>query len=199
MIKIGDMLLMVSTRGTEPFVRMARVERVDPFVLLVPGSGEDYQPQVSESVNFIHRTQTGDAHASGQIRSVTRYGMSFVVEVESVSWLPFDKRRAERLPVSIAAETVQVDESGGQVQIAQVPCNMSDLSTHGCHVTTEESLELGSLVAVSAEDPNSDEQWRFLGIVTRQTETGFGIEFFDYFGSTRYRLDQYLATLKKAA
>lgn len=199
MIKTGDMLLMVSTRGSEPFVRMVRVERTEPLILLIPGNGEDYEPVVGETVNFIHRDAEGDAHASGKIRSVTKYGLSFVVDVESASWLHFDKRRAERFQVEIRGEVTQVDEQGGEIQIANVGSTLTDLSSLGCHLRCDHKLEVGSLVAVSASDPDSDEPWRFLGIVTRKTATGYGIEFFDYFESTRYRLESYLGSLKKAA
>lgn len=199
MIKTGDMPLMVSTRENEPIVRVVRVERVEPLVLLVPGSEEGYEPEVGESVNFILRTPHGDAHASGAVRSVTKYGMSFVIEVQPSVWLPFDKRRAERYGVAINAQLVQVDENAGELLIASAPCEITDLSKLGCHIVCDVELLRGSLVAISANDPTGDEPWRFLGIVTRSTEHGYGIEFFDYFGSTRYRLDVFLSGLKKAA
>lgn len=199
MLKTGDMPLMVSTRDNEPMVKIVRVERVEPLILLAPGNGDGYEPEAGETVNFILRTPHGDAHALGQVRSVTKYGMSFVIEVQSSVWQPFDKRRAERYGVAINAQVVEVDESAGQVLIASAPCEITDLSKLGCHIICDQALTRGSLVAISSDDPNGDEPWRFLGIVTRSTDTGFGIEFFDYFGSTRYRLDVFLSSLRQAA
>jgi hypothetical protein len=199
MIKAGDMPLMVSTRDNEPIVKIVRVERVDPLVLLVPGNGDSYEPEVGEAVNFILRTPHGDAHSAGQVRSVTKYGMSFVIEVQPSVWQPFDKRRAERYGVAINGHVVQVDENAGEILIASAACEITDVSKLGCHIICDQPLARGSLVAISTDDPNGGEPWRFLGIVTRGTDTGYGIEFFDYFGSTRYRLDVFLSSLREAA
>jgi hypothetical protein len=81
-----------------------------------------------------------------------------------------------------------------------ITADVVDISFVGCRLATDEKVEPGTLVAISVSDGAGDD-FKALAVVTRHLEgpDGLGVEFFDYVGATRFKLQRFLDDLSEAA
>jgi hypothetical protein len=201
MVRTGDFLLLVQGQGDKPTLTTVRVEETDPLTLSCPSNEATDGLTVGSRITLIMRGDVPESHAIATVRSITRFGMSHVIEVDQAKWVQFDRRRAPRYPVNLKGEVTVVTEEGGEPGFQRIPTHIVDLSDVGCRLESEAPLERGTLVALRIFNPDGEGDFKFLAIVTRAhiKPAWAGLEFFDYSGNTRFRLSRYLNTLSGAA
>ncbi len=114
---------------------------------------------------------------------------------KSFGWEAVDRRRYPRYSINVPISIRAVVETAGQAEILFVNGITEDVSIGGAWVKTSEALQGGSLVEVSAEfEPGNP--IRALSLVkwadSDRDGLGFGVEFLDFLGGSRYALHQYL-------
>ncbi len=201
MLNIGDTVLVVSANGNEPKLFKSVVETVDPLSILIYNPSGQKTFGVGMPVNLIWRGVTSDSHTSARIEKLSKYGLSSILTLTDYKWTEFDRRRDTRFDVQLWGEVSVVSETDEGTSFLDIRGQIDNLSNVGCWFTTEESLSPGTLVAVTIQNPNSIDPWRMLAVVTRTSDVskGFGMEFFDFLGSTRTTLCQFLSSLEDKA
>lgn len=201
MFNVGDTLVLISANGDEPKLFRSVVETTDPLSVIIYNPSSRQTFGVGLPVSLIWRGLTSDSHTTTRIEKVSRYGMSSVVTLAECGWSEFDRRRDTRFGVDLWAEVSVVSETDEGTTFSEVKGRISDISNVGSWFETNETLFPGTLVAVSVQNPDSIDPWRMLAIVTRTSENknGFALEFFDFLGSTRTSLSQYLSNLEDLA
>jgi hypothetical protein len=180
---------------------VTRIDRVDPVTVVVPMSIHAEEPSVGERISFLTQGEEVTRHCHGTVRTAQKYGGNVVIEVDCGEWQTFERRRAERFSVSLPALVTVVGENADGATLDTIDAEVIDLSQVGAKMTGTTKPARGTLVAVSVQDPHDEEWWRCFGIITRSEpdSDSFGVEFFDFVGTTRFRLELFLAELKKAA
>jgi hypothetical protein len=198
--KSGDFLTFVYNDNGAPRVGNVRIESEEPMTVLLPASDWGQSMTPGTKVSLVGKGPNGGAHADATITQMTKYGLNLVVELSDVDWTPFDRRRAPRFPVSLESEITVVNENGGIPEFNRVKCNMIDLSSVGCRLQADLEFEPATLLAVAISIPGG-EPLRMLSVVTRifDDPAGCALEFFDFVGTTRFRLDEFLSSLPQAA
>jgi c-di-GMP-binding flagellar brake protein YcgR len=118
----------------------------------------------------------------------------WTVNAGNVLWQLVDRRRYPRYAMKLPVKLRFVHETEGAAQITEFEGTTDDLSLGGAWVTTNEDVELGTLIEFQAAlSPN--EYVRALAVVAHATEqrVGIGIEFLDYVGGARYNLHTFLS------
>lgn len=199
-MKQGDFLTFVYNDDGTPRVAHARLESEAPFAVLLPSNDWTNRLEPGAHVSLVCKTDHVGAHSDAIVAQVVRYGLSLVVQLENVAWIPFDRRRSPRFTVDLKAEVTLVSDVSGMPHFDRWNASVIDLSSVGCRLVTEPVLEISSLMALTI-DTGDEEPLRMLGVVTRQFDEpiGFAIEFFDFVGTTRFRLDSYLEASEQAA
>ena len=110
-------------------------------------------------------------------------------------WEEVDRRKFPRYDVSVPVSVRAIHEAEGVSELRQHDGVTADMSVGGAWVTTEDTVEPGSLIEFEAELSPKD-RIRILGIVAHSfsERQGFGVEFLDYVGSARYTLHTFLAS-----
>lgn len=201
MLQSGESLVFVLAGVDKPGLTTVRVERIDPLTLLVPSNEFTNQMKAGSHATLIRRDDGSGTHTSATVRSVTRYGLSHVVEVEEAEWIVFDRRRAPRFEVDLPAELTVVSEAGGSAEIERLMGQVVDLSVVGCRLRGDPRLPSGTLVALRIESREGEDDFTMLCIITRANPDGgeVALEFFDFTGSSRFRLSEFLSGLENAA
>lgn len=200
MFNNGDFLTLVFNEEGNPRVANARVEAVEPLTVLVPSSDWTHQLSSGARVSLVSKGEHGGAHSDGTITEITKYGLSLVIEMSGVEWSPFDRRRAPRFPVSLDCELTVVSENSGLPEFHRLNASVIDISAVGCRIAISQDLQPSVLIAAAIHIPNA-EPLRMLSVVTRTFDIpeGCALEFFDFVGTTRFRLDEYISSLPQAA
>ena len=201
MFNVGDKLVLISVNGNEPNLFNSVVETTDPLSILVYNPSSQHTFAVGLPVSLIWKGLTSDSHTTTWIEKVSRYGMSSIITLADSAWTEFDRRRDTRYGVDLWAEVSVVSETNEGTTFSEMPGRVSDMSAVGCWFDAAETIFPGTLVAVSIQNPASIDPWRMLAVVarTKESQTGFGLEFFDFIGSTRTTLCQYLSSLEDLA
>ena len=192
MFSVGDTLYLILSSHDSATAHAVKVEQADPLVVLAPAEDLDKVLKVGDRISLVHKNGTESQYTEGTISEIGRYGLSLVLHVENVSWNRVDRRRAPRFRVNLAATLTLVTEGASEPIFEAFACETVDVSMVGCLVQLEAPVVPGTLMAVTLH-PDDQEEFRFTGIVTRsEGDSRFGIEFFDYCGTTRFRFAQYL-------
>lgn len=199
MIKIGDSVLLVrSSEEQSATVLASRVERINPLTLVVPIREETPLLDVGNAVSVIWRGPNSNAHYETSISKITSYGLSFVIELAKSTWVEFDRRRGERYTTDFDGEvTVVQEDHGGAATLETYSGKVINISCVGCLFKSTAPFERGCLVSVRIPDPLKSGEMRMLAIVTRIQDDSVGLEFFDFSGDSRVRLNNLLMTLEK--
>lgn len=199
-MKTGEFLTFVYNDDGTPRVAHARIESELPLSVLLPSNEWTNRLESGSHVSLVVKGESVGAHSDANIGQVARYGLSLVVQLDNVEWNPFDRRRASRFPVELTSEITLVNDVSGMPHFDRWVAGVIDLSSVGCRLVTDTMLEPSTLMALTIEC-GDEEPLRMLGIVTRifDDPEGFAVEFFDFVGTSRYRLDCYLDTLREAA
>lgn len=200
MFKTGDFITLVLSEGGSPRVSSVRIESETPLSVLLPTTDWSSDVRPGSRVSLIGKSGNTGAHSDATVTEVTKYGLNSVVSLSGVDWNPFERRRASRFVVTIPSEMTVVTEASGLPEFNRVACTAIDLSSVGCRLACDTTLEPATLVAI-AISPDGWEPLRMLAVVTRTFDepAGCAVEFFDFVGSTRFRLDEYISSLPKAA
>lgn len=192
MFSVGETLYLVLSSHESATAHAVKVEQVEPLVVLAPAEALGETVKVGDRVSLVYKNGSESQHTEGTISEVGRYGLSLVLHVENVSWNRVDRRRAPRFRVNLPATLTMVADGAGEPVFEAFACQTIDVSMVGCLVQSEAPVVPGTLMAVTLH-PEGHEEFRFTGIVTRsEGDCQFGIEFFDYCGTTRFRFAQYL-------
>ncbi len=197
MVKSGATVSLVFYVEGHPVGMTGHVEQQDPFCLhtddenaalletgrramLIIQNGRDFSK--AEAELFAHKTEHG-----------------WVITASSFGWETVDRRRYPRYPVNVNITVRAVLEEEGEAQLVTITGMTEDISIGGAWVKTPETLKGGSLVEVSTDLGGT--QIRALSIVkwadSDHSGLGFGVEFLDFLGGSRYALHQFLT--QKAA
>lgn len=200
MFKSGDFITFVYNEGGVPRVANVRIETDNPFTILLPTSEWSGAIQPGTRISVIGKSPEGGAHSDATVGEVVKYGLNSVVTLTGVDWNPFERRRAPRYPVNLGAEMTIVSENSGLPEFNRIHGTIIDLSSVGCRIASDVPLEPATLVA-AAVLPEGWEPLRMLSVVTRTFDDpeGCALEFFDYVGATRFKLNEYIESLPKAA
>lgn len=192
MFSVGDTLYLVLSSHESATAHAVKVEQVEPLVILAPAEALGKSVKVGDRVSLVYKNGSESQHTEGTVSEIGRYGLSLVLHVENVSWNRIDRRRAPRFRVNLPATLTMVSDGGGEPMFEAFACHTVDVSMVGCLVESEAPVVPGTLMAVTLH-PDDQEEFRFTGIVTRsEGDSLFGIEFFDYCGTTRFRFSQFL-------
>ncbi len=132
--------------------------------------------------------------AEGEVTEWSNNNGGYSITLADQLWEVVDRRRYPRYDMQVPVFLRAITEKDGEHRIQDFNAKTQDLSIGGAWVNVDECPELGSLVEFQANLGNGVEV-RMLGVVASISEdkTGFGLEFLDYVGGSRYTLHDYLS------
>lgn len=198
MIKTGDSVLLIRSSEQSAAVLASRVERTNPLTLVVAIREETPLLDVGNAVSVIWRGAHSNAHYETSISRITSYGLTLVIELAKSTWVEFDRRRGERYETDFEGEvTVVQEDPEGAATLETYSGRVVNVSCVGCLFKSRAPIERGCLVSVRIPDPLKSGEMRMLAIVTRIIDDAMGLEFFDFSGDSRVRLNNLLMSLEE--
>lgn len=134
------------------------------------------------------------AKAEAQISDCRQDGDAWVIEAGDFGWEEVDRRRYPRYTVALPVQVRAVVEVEGGAELMHFAGVTEDMSLGGAWVRSESRLDSGSLVEFQT-DLTPGTTIRCLAIVawsSSDSQDGFGVEFLDFLGGSRYYLHGFL-------
>ncbi len=121
------------------------------------------------------------------------------IQLSDELWEEVDRRRYPRQGVKAGVQLRAIREIEGESSVERFVGETEDISVGGVWVTLDHPIEPGSLVEVQIA-LSAEENIRMMGVVAHLSneKAGFGIEFIDFIGSSRYVLHTFLANEQAA-
>jgi hypothetical protein len=176
-----------------PIAITGQVTELEPFTLMTSDSQAGLM-QGGRRAMLIVQSGREFSKAEAELDAFpTNDGWKLVAK--SFGWETVDRRRYPRYSINVPITIRAVVETEGEARILFINGVTEDVSIGGAWVKTTESLDGGSLVEVSAEF-EAGNPIRALSLVKwadpDRNGLGFGVEFLDFLGGSRYALHQYL-------
>lgn len=166
---------------------------------VVPFQAESGDPNcrhlgVGSRVILLHRSGNRFTKAEGIVQLCLSEGERWFVEFQRVEWEQLDRRRYPRFDQRVPVRIRSANEHDNVVEIATFESSTRNLSLGGAWIDGAPTHEAGSLVEVELRIPGG-EAVRTFGIIAWQggEESGFGVEFLEFIGASRYYLQEHLS------
>lgn len=177
-----------------PVALAGQVVELEPFTL-VTADAQASQIQGGRRAMLIVQSGRDFSKAEAELDAFPTEDGGWKLVAKSFGWEAVDRRRYPRYSINVPIAVRAVLEADGEARILYINGITEDVSIGGAWVKTSEVLAGGSLVEVSAEfEPGSP--IRALSLVkwadSDRDGLGFGVEFLDFLGGSRYALHQHL-------
>ena len=132
--------------------------------------------------------------SEAQVVGVKSYKSGYLLEVKQTKWVEVDRRVHPRVPMKLPVSLRAVQDVRGSTIFTVFQGETVDLSLGGALVTLDQPIPKGSLIEFSATLPDG-ELLRAFAMVAQQNpeKSGIGIEFLDFMGPVRKKLEDVLA------
>lgn len=176
-----------------PVALTGQVTDLEPFTMFTADpSGE--KMTVGRRAMLIVQSGREYSKAEAELHAFPTEG-GWKLVAKSFGWETVDRRRYPRYAINVPITVRAVVEDGGEARILFINGVTEDVSIGGAWVKTTEVVPGGSLVEVTAEFEQGS-PIRALSLVkwadSDRDGLGFGVEFLDFLGGSRYALHQYL-------
>lgn len=190
-VAIGATLSLVFHAEGQPHFLTCTVTQNGPLTLEGPST-----ENIKKGMKLLLISQVcGEiAKAACECLSISQIGSKQRIVLGQLQWEASDRRRYPRYSISAHINLRGVVDEGQTAEIVSFDGNTVDLSLGGAWVSTEAPFSPGSLVQVETQI-SSKEVIRALGVVSwKHSDTsGFGVEFLDFVGASRYHLHEFLS------
>lgn len=176
-----------------PVALSGNIAELEPFTLITT---DDQAARIQGGRRAMLIVQSGRefSKAEAELDAFPTEG-GWKLVAKSFGWETVDRRRYPRYTINVPIAIRAVLENDGEARILHISGVTEDVSIGGAWVKTTEVVPGGSLVEVTAEfEPGAP--IRALSLVkwadADRDGLGFGVEFLDFLGGSRYALHQYL-------
>lgn len=192
----GQSVTLVQQLGSDTLCIRGTVKSVVPLILRF--EQESLPIDTDQVVIVLSTSPSAFAKATDRCESVTHISGATEIQFGEVTWNAGDRRMYPRWNIATHMTMRAVTEGDSGPTLCDFNGVTSDISLGGVWIDCDAPLPSGSLVQTELV-LNPREVIRVLGIVVRTDaeRNGFGVEFLDFVGASRYHLHEFLA--RKAA
>lgn len=194
-MKVGQPIRMVFFTDLGSVAVRGTVRSILPLSIIVSGAEAGLVGE-GNRVLLIMNFKQEFFKAEANVARGSHEAQDWVFELANEHWEEVDRRRYPRYPVEVPVQLRAIQELGGMTDIRTFEGKADDLSVGGAWVSVDGEVASGTLVEFQAT-LSPTERIRMMGLVAHVDDDGFGVEFIDFVGSSRYVLHSYLT--QKAA